>query len=242
MPVGKAAPQTSWWGSGQAFPLFPSSSTSPRDHNSILPCWVRRPGRCTAPNPTPPQGPAAPHRPHLMRIPVGRASSSLAFLRFCSASSEDLGQSRVRRHCHGPSAPLTPFPPHSRQEILHFLHGDVPGDVQRVLHAAVGGVDGAGREGSRVLHRGPWRVMGQEGLGTARTQSQAWSRAVGHCECTDRVVTHGHCPRGSAGPRSCAGRGCRSPGAASVSPLSCCWKETGRSYGQNQCHGVGVQG
>lgn len=45
--------------------------------------------------PLPAPGGAAPHRPHLMRIPVGRASSSLAFLRFLSASSEDLGQSRV---------------------------------------------------------------------------------------------------------------------------------------------------
>lgn len=103
---------------------------------------------------------------------MGRASSSLVFLRFCSASSEDLEQSRVRGTATTSSAALTPFPPYSRQEILHFLHSDVPSGVQRVLQAAVGGVDGARREGSWVLLRGPWGVKGQEGLGTARTRAR----------------------------------------------------------------------
>lgn len=33
-----------------------------------------------------------PHTPHLMRMPAGRTSSSLAFLMFLSTSSEDLGE------------------------------------------------------------------------------------------------------------------------------------------------------
>lgn len=110
MPVGEAASQEIWWGSGQALPLFPCSSTSPRDGSGSQGAALGSQLQI----PLPPQGPPAPHRPHLMRIPVGRASSSLAFLRFCSASSEDLQQSRVRGTATAPQHCL----PHS-----HPTHG-----------------------------------------------------------------------------------------------------------------------
>lgn len=126
---------------------------------------------CISFPPFPPPSKARPHHPpHLMRMPGGRASSSLAFLMFLSASSEDLGAERGEM-CLVPPPPaassthtLLPFPPpalNSRQEILHFFHRDVPGGVQRVLHAAVGRVDGAGREGGLVLLGGPWGATGR---------------------------------------------------------------------------------
>lgn len=115
MPVGEAAPQEEiWWGSGQALPLLPSSSTSPRDGSGSQGTALGSQLQI----PLPPQGPPAPHRPHLMRIPVGRASSSLAFLRFCSASSEDLEQSRVRGTATAPQHRLPhSHPTHARKSF-----------------------------------------------------------------------------------------------------------------------------
>lgn len=161
-------------------PCSPSSA-SPRDRSSILPRRIRKPGHCTgvpAPNPNPTPGTTSPSQTSLDEDPrgPGLVLAGVPQVLFCFLRGP--GAEQGERHCHGPIAPFTPFPPHSRQEILHFLHSDVPSGIQRGLQAAVGGVDGARREGSV---RGPWGVTGQEGLGTARTQSQAWSRAVGHC-------------------------------------------------------------
>lgn len=140
------------------------------------------------------------------------------------APSRPLGASSSSHGCW-----LHRFPPlDSRQEILHFLHRDVPSGVQRVLHAAVGGVDGARREGGRVLLGGPWGATEMGGLGGSRDTGPApeqgpWGRGA---HGRDRAITHGRCWRGSVGPRGCTEHGCRSPAAALASPSSCCWKET----------------
>lgn len=53
-----------------------------------------------------------------MRMPVGRASSSLVFLRFRSASSEDLGQNRVRGTATAPQHRLPhSHPTHARKSF-----------------------------------------------------------------------------------------------------------------------------
>lgn len=170
MPVGDADPEKGTWG-GLGHAALPAS-TSPRDPSPILPVmdgdtrtlhWgpSSKPhgtpgvaaGATSAPchggppaphPPCPPWGPPAPHAPHLMRIPAGRASSSLAFLRFLSASSEDLGQNWVRGsqgraggHRRGPSvlaavavgAGYTIFPPPSTHARKSFTSSTVMSPV-----------------------------------------------------------------------------------------------------------------
>lgn len=224
----------SGWGSGQAFPLLPLLCKP--QGSQLHPPMVDQEARalCWGPSfKSHPRDSQAPHQPHLMRIPVGRASSSLVFLRFCSASSEDLGQSRVRGTATAPQQRLPhSHPTHARKSFTSstVMSPVVSSGVSRLLlgesmgpgEKAAGCSSGDPRESQ---DRRDWGLPGlEQGCGT-------------RCVCRDRVGTHGRCRRASAGPRSCGGRGCRSPAAASVSPLSCCCKETGRSYGQNHVMG-----
>ena len=122
-------------------------------------------------------------------------------------------------------------PPYSRQEILHFLHSDVPGGVQRVLHAAVGRVDGTGREGGRVLLGGPWgshgdgRAWGQPQNGVQQGTRRAWRGRDGH----SRSLSVGL--RGTWVPLACGSFGVELLLEGSA----------GRSYSRSRGRGVGVQ-
>lgn len=145
MPAGEAAPQQEWVGIRTGIPPAPPplqapGITTPSSHGgsgsqgTVLGSQLQIPPQgLSSPSPTSldedPRGPGL--------VLAGVPQVLLCFLR-------GPGAEQGERRCHGPSAAFTPFPPHSRQEILHFLHGDVPGGVQRGLQAAVGGVDGAG--------------------------------------------------------------------------------------------------
>lgn len=152
----------------------------------------------------PPWGPLAPHTPHLMRIPVGRASSSLAFLRFLSASSEDLGQSRVRGsrgHRRGPSAPAaaamgagyTVFPPstHARKSFTSstVMSPVVSSGFSMLL---LGESMGPGEKAAGCSSGDPGEPRRWEGWGAAVTRGRPQSRAHGdvvHMAGTGRSLT-----------------------------------------------------
>lgn len=163
------------------------------------------------------------------------------------------GAERGERRPAAPPRPwltrlVTPRPPHhSRQKILHFLHGDFAGGVQRVLHAAVGRVDGAGREGGRVLLGGPWGATGMGGRAGRQPQHRA-----GHGASPGAGPTRtwwgqwGHSRSLSLGEHRLSGlRGTWVPlacGSFGVAIKLLLQENVGRSYSWSQCHGVAVQG
>lgn len=130
---------------------------------------------------------------------MGRASSSLAFLRFCSASSEDLGQSRVRGAATAPQHHLPhPHPTHARKSFTSstvmspvvssgfsmLLLGESMGPGEKVAECSSGdpGESGDrrhwGQPGRRAgLAAGLWDtvcVQGQGGHPRSLSEGECW--------------------------------------------------------------------
>lgn len=199
--------------------------------------------------PAPTLGTTGPSRTSLDEDPCGPglllAGVPQVLLRFLRGPGAERGERQ-------PGRPPWPFgaggschrhwlhrsPPYSRQEILHFLHGDVPRGVQRVLHAAVRGVNGARREGGRVLLGGPWGTTGMGGLGGSpwgAGPTGTWPAWQGQGDHSRSLSVGERRPSGLCG--TCVPFACGSFGVAVKLLLE---GNAGRSY--CRCRGAGVEG
>lgn len=186
---------------------------------------------------------------------MGRASSSLAFLRFLSASSEDLGQSGVRGsrgHRRGPSVPVAgavgtayTVPPstHARKSFTSstVISPVVSSGLSVLL---LGESMGPGEKAAGCSSGDPGEPWGREGFGTATIPGQPtvgpmgmWRTWWGQGDHSRSLSLGEHRPSGLQGtwvPFAC--------GSFGVAVKLLLEGNTRRSYCRSRHHGAGVQG